>query len=144
MFFLLALGEGGSAPYQRVIDSFLHNWIAMGATAAILFAVCQGGLGPLPRLIQPFAMLLWLTFALFSGLGLVAWQPLWEMLKPLRVSQTMAQPLAAFSLIAVWFFACAWLLLRGFVRWMRKRYEHHGVAIGFGPLYFYFRRRRTS
>ncbi len=144
VFFVLALGEGGIAPHQRIIDSFLHNPIAMGAVSAALFSVWKGWLGPVPRILQPFATLLLLTFVLFSGLGLVAWQPLWDVLKPFRVSQRMAQPLAAFSIIAVWFFSCAWVLLRGLLRRMRRRYEHHGFAVGFGPLYFYFRRRKAS
>jgi hypothetical protein len=28
------------------------------------------------------------------------------------------------------------MLLRGLFRWLAKRYEHHGFAIGFGPFIF--------
>jgi hypothetical protein len=144
VFFLLALREGNPGPQQRAIDSILHNGLAMGAVAGALLCVCQGWLGPVPRFLQPFAKLLLLTFLLFSGLGLVAWLPLWEVLKPFHFSRPKAQALAAFSMIAVWFSSCAWLLMRPFIRWIGKRYEHHGVAVGFGPLYFYFKRRRAS
>jgi hypothetical protein len=35
------------------------------------------------------------------------------------------------------------LLIRGVFRMMGRRYQHHGVAVGLGPLYFYFRKRRS-
>ena len=48
--------------------------------------------------------------------------------------------------IAVGLIGCGLLMLRAFFGWVRRfsrRYEHSGVAVGFGPLYFYFRRRRS-
>jgi hypothetical protein len=116
----------------------------MGAIAILLWSIWRGSLGHVHRLIGLTAGLLALYFILIAGLGIVGWPPLWEMLKPFNVIQAKAQPLVLFGVFAVWFFACAVFLLRGLFRWLRKRYEHHGVAVGLGPIYFYFKRRRVS
>ena len=84
------------------------------------------------------------AFGLISALGILRWQPLWTLLGGFGVSQETALPIALFAVFAAWLLALAVLLIRGFCRWMGQRYEHHGVAVGFGPLYFYFRRRKAS
>jgi hypothetical protein len=143
-FFMLTLREGSPEPYQRLVDSIFHDWIAMGSITLALWIVRRISADFMPRALQIVSGLLLLFSALITGLGVIAWTPLWELLKPFQISQTKAQPLAAFGLIALWFVFCAGILFRGVFRWLRVRYEHHGVAVRSGPLYFYFRRRRIS
>jgi hypothetical protein len=142
-FFVLALREGASNPYQRVVDSLLHSWVAMGVVTVGLLVIRRMWGATMPRVFQILSGCLLSFFALFTGLDLVAWTPLWRALNS-QVPQSQAQALAALVLIGVWFFTCMGFVLRTFLRWIRRRYEHHGFAVGVGPLYFYFRRRRTS
>jgi hypothetical protein len=143
-FFLLTLREGSSEPYQRLVDSIFHNWMAMGSITIAIWIVRGLSADVMPRAFQMLSGFLLLVSALITGLGIIAWTPLWDLLKPFQISQTKAQPLAALALIALWFVICAGIVLRGIFRWLRIRYEHHGVAVRSGPLYFYFRRRRIS
>ena len=144
LFALLSLIDGVPSPYKQLIVSTLGNWVAMGAVAIFLWGIWRGVFGHVYRVIRLTAGLLALFFALIAGLGIVGWPPLWAVLKSVNIAQAKAQPLALFGVFAIWFFACALFLLRGFFRWLRKRYEHHGVAVGLGPVYFYFKRRRVS
>ena len=116
----------------------------MAGLAFILWAVRRGWFGIVPRFFRLLSGFLFPFFVVFAAIGLVAWAPLWEFLRLFRVSQREVQPIAGLAVIASWFFACMVLLVRRFIRWAGKRYQHHGIAIGFGPLYFYFRRRRAS
>ena len=116
----------------------------MTALTFAVWTVRQGWFGSVPKLFQVLAGFLFLFFMVFSAIALVVWAPLWDFLRLFHVSQDEVQPIAAFGVIGVWFLGCMALLARRFFRWMGKRYQHHGVAVGFGPLYFYFRRRRTS
>jgi hypothetical protein len=143
-FFLLTLREGSPEPYQHLVDSIFHNWVAMASITIALFIVRRMSADLMPRALQIVSVLLLLFSALITGLGIIAWTPLWDLLKPFQLSQTKAQPFAAFALIALWFVFCAGFLLRGIFRWLRVRYEHHGFAVRSGPFYFYFRRRRIS
>lgn len=143
-FFLLTLREGSPEPYQLLVDSIFHNWVAMGSITIALWIARRLSAEVMPRVFQIMAGFLLLFSALITVLGIIAWMPLWELLKPFQISQTKAQPLTAFALIALWFVICAGILFRGIFRWLRIRYEHHGVAVRSGPFYFYFRRRRIS
>jgi hypothetical protein len=143
-FLLLTLREGSPEPYQRLVDSIFHSWAAMGSITIALWIARRISAEVMPRAIQLVSGFLLLLSALVTGLGFVAWMPLWDLLKPFQISQTKAQPLAAFALIAVWFLVCAGFLFRGIFHWIRSRYEHHGIAVSSGPFYFYFRRRRVS
>jgi hypothetical protein len=143
-FFVLTIREGDPRPYQRLIDSMFHNWIAMASFAFALWTVRRGWFGTVPRLFHVLGGFLFLFFILFSAVALVVWPPLWNFLRLFRVSQDEVQPIAAFAIIGVWFVGCMAVLFRRFIRWMGKRYQHHGMAVGFGPLYFYFRRKRAS
>jgi hypothetical protein len=143
-FFLLTTREGSPEPYQRLVDSIFHSWVAMGSITIALWIARRISADLMPRAIQIMSGFLLLFSALITGLGFIAWMPLWDILTPFQISQTKAQPLAAFALIAVWFVICASILLRGIFRWIHSRYEHHGVAVRSGPFYFYFRRRRVS
>ena len=143
-FFLLSLREGSPEPYQRLVDSIFHSWVAMASITIALWITRRISADGMPKTIQMLSGFLLLLSVLITGLGFIAWKPLWEFSKPFQISQSKAQPLAAFALIAVWFLICAGLLLRGIFNWIRSRYEHHGVAVRSGPFYFYFRRRRAS
>lgn len=116
----------------------------MAGFTAMLWAVRRGWFGTIPGFFRWLSGFLLLFFAVFAGIALVAWPPLWEFLRVFHISQREVQPIAGLTVIAVWFLACIALLVRRFIRWVGKRYEHHGIAVGFGPLYFYFRRRRMS
>lgn len=145
VFLSLALMQETLTPaLQGWIALALSHWVAMGVVAFGLWGVRRGWLGSLAAFPQALAGLLALSFALISALGILRWQPLWTLLGGLGVSQETALPIALFAVFAAWLLALAVLLIRGFFRWMGKRYEHHGVAVGFGPLYFYFRRRKAS
>jgi hypothetical protein len=143
-FFLLTLREGTSDPYQRLVDSIFHNWMAMGSFTIALWLIRRAFFDVMPRLFQFLSGFLLLFSALITGLGLIAWPPLWQFLQPFQLPQTKAQPLAAFVLIAVWFFISAGFVLRGIARWIFGRYDHHGVGVRSGPFFIYFRRRRIS
>jgi hypothetical protein len=144
VFLVLITREGGPYPYQSVIDAILHNWIAMAALTLLMWAVRKGWLVIVPPFFRWLSGFLFVFFVVFAGIGFVAWPNLWEFLRLFHVSQYEVQPVVGLLVIAVWFLTCVALLLRRFMQWIGKRYQHHGVAIGFGPLYFYFRRRRTS
>ena len=141
---MLTLREGSPYPYQRVVDSIFHNWMAMGLLTIALWMTRRFLVDVMPRVFQILSGFLLVSTALITGLGLAAWAPLWTLLQPFQIPQTKVQPLAAFALIAVWFLICAGFVFRGMFRWIRSRYEHHGVAVRSGPFYFYFRRRRVS
>ena len=144
VFLLLTLNEGQSSPHQRIVDSLFHSWFVMGAgTAAIWFAKRER-FGSLPSLIRVLARLLFALFLIFSMLDFFLWPPLWEALKPFGLARVDVLPIAVMGVFLVWGVGIAGLILRGTFRWFRRRYEHHGIAVGIGPLYLYFRRRRTS
>jgi len=143
-FFLLTLREGSPDPYQRLVDSIFHNWMAMGLLTAALWMTCRGLVDFIPRVFQMLSGFLLLFSALITGLGLIAWTPLWQLLQPFEVHQAKIQPMAAFVLIAVWFLVSIGFVFRGLFRWISGRYEHHGIGVRSGPFFFYFRRRRAS
>jgi hypothetical protein len=144
IFFVLSTNEGHPSPHQRLIDSLFHTWFAMGGVTVALWLSRRGTFGPLPRLIRIVAAPLLAFFLLVSMLDFLSWRPLWDVLKPFGIVQADAVPIAIMGVFAIWGIGITVLVLRGTVRWFRRRYEHHGVAVGFGPLYFYFRRRRAS
>jgi hypothetical protein len=138
-FFLLLLREGNPEPYQRVADSIFHNWMAMGLVALGLVAIRRWDMPRVFRLLSGFLLLL---AGLITGLGLIAWPPFWKAVSTFGVPRT-AQPVIGLTLVAVWLVLCFGVLIRTLIRWLHERYEHHGFALGVGPLYFYFRRRRA-
>ena len=145
LFLLLTLNEGRSGLHQPIIDSLFHNWFLTACAAIAVWLARREVFGPLrSRFLRGLSGLVAVYFALFSSVAFLTKQMLWDVLKPFGVIQRNVQPAAILGLIWVWGIALIFLYARGVVRWFRSRYEHHGVAIGFGPLYFYFRRRRTS
>jgi hypothetical protein len=133
-FFLLTLREGSPEPYQRLVDSIFHSWVAMCSIAIALWIARRILADVMPRAIQIVSGFILLFSALITGLGFIAWMPLWDLLKPFQISQTKVRHWP-FALIAVWFLICAGILFRLF-RWIHSRYEHHGIAVRSGPLYF--------
>jgi hypothetical protein len=109
-------------------------------TVGVAFVRCWN----MPRVFALLSGFLLLLSGLVTGLGLVSWRPLWQILDAFGVDRKTAQPLAAVALVGVWLILTLGSVVRTLVRWFAARYEHHGLAIGAGPLYFYFRRRRAS
>jgi hypothetical protein len=144
VFLMLTFNEGQSSTHQRLIDSLFHNWIVMTAATALLGLARRGKFASLPRFIRALAAMLFATFLLVGALDFVLWPPLWVVLKPYGWTRVDALPIAIMGVFAAWGVGIASLLIRGVFRWFHRRYEHHGVALGFGPLYVYFRRRRAS
>ena len=101
----------------------------MATFSFALWTVRRGWFGSVPRFFRLLGGLLFLFFVLFSAVALVVWAPLWNFLRLFHISQDEVQPIAAFAVIGVWFFGCMALVFRRFLRWMRKRYEHHGVSL---------------
>jgi len=116
----------------------------MSTVTAALWLARRGEFGSLPRVIRVLAGPLFAFFLLVSMLDFFLWRPLWVLLKPFGLVEVDAVPVAVMGVFGVWGIGIAFLVVRGTFRWFRRRYEHHGVAVGFGPLYFYFRRRRAS
>ena len=144
VFLLLTLNEGQSSPHQHIVDALFHSWFVMSAGSAAIWFAKRERFGSLPSLIRVLAGLLFALFLLVSMLDFFLWPPLWEALKPFGLVRVDALPIAVMGVFAVWGIGIAAFVVRGTFRWFRRRYEHHGVAVGFGPLYFYFRRRRAS
>lgn len=144
VFLLLTLNEGQSSPHQRVIDSLFHNWLVTAFAAIVVWLARRETFGRLPSLLGALSLVVACYFSMFSTLALLASQTFWDMLKPFGVIQDDVQPPAVLGLIWLWGICFIGLFLRRVFRWFHRRYEHHGVAVGLGPLYFYFRRRRAS
>jgi len=143
VFLILTLKEGRPGPYQPAIDALFHNWIVTACAAFAVWLARREVFGPLrSRFLRGLSGFVTVFFALFSSVGFFTAQTLWDALKPLGVVQRDVQPAAILIVIWIWGIALLFLLARSMFRWFRKRYEHHGVAVGFGPLYFYFKRRR--
>jgi len=90
------------------------------------------------------ATLLFALFLLVSMVDFVLCLPLWDLLKPFGFARVDAVSATVMGVFLLWGIGVASFIVRGTFRWFRRRYEHHGLAVGFGPLYFYFRRRGTS
>jgi hypothetical protein len=144
-FFLVALSKPQTPAYRQVLDSVFHNWIAMGVCAVALWFARREVLGPLPSILRGVSGVLLPIFVIFSILGLLIWPPLWDVLRPFGVIEKEARPVSITATMTVGLIGCALLMLRALFRWFRsfaRQYEHSGFAVGFGPLYFFFRRRR--
>ena len=141
--FVLTVSRAPDNSLQRVIESTLHNSMTMAACAVALYFARRGMFGRLPSILKVVSAFLLPSFILFSILGLALWPVFWEVVKPLGLVRDRAAPIVVFGSIALWCLSLVWVTLRGMIRWLRNRYEHHGVALGLGPVYFYFRRRRV-
>ena len=118
----------------------------MAVCAGALWIARRERLGPLPTLLRVVSGVLLPIFVIVSILGLLIWPQLWTMLKPFGITEKEVGSPAITATLALGLISCAFLVFRLFVRWIWKfsrRYENSGFAVGFGPLYFFFRRRRT-
>ena len=147
VIFVIALSKPQDPAYRQVIESVFHNWAAMGIAAAALVLARRRALGPLPFVMRFVSGVLLPVMVILTVLGLLIWPPLWEMLKPLGVVENEARLGAITTTITVGVIGCALLMFRALFRWVRgfgRKYEHSGLAVGLGPVYFFFRRRRIS
>jgi hypothetical protein len=146
IFFLIALTQPQTASYQKIVDSVFHNWVAIAICALALWVARRETFGPLPPLLRVAAGVLLPILVIVSILTLLIWPPFWAMLQPFGVIETEIRRRTITATIAVGLLYCLFLMLRTFLRWIwrfSRRYEHSGFAIGLGPLYLFFRRRRT-
>jgi hypothetical protein len=145
--FLLALSKPHSPAYRQILESVFHNWIAMAAGAVALWVARRRAFGPLSAILRGVSGVLLPIFVILTLLGLLIWPPFWDVLRPFGVIESEARPAAIAATMTVGLIGCALLMLRAVFRWIRgfgRRYEHSGLAVGFGPVYFFFRRRRIS
>jgi hypothetical protein len=145
--FFIALSKPQSPAYRQVFESVFHNWIAMAVCAVALWVARRKAFGPLPLILRGMSGVLLPILVILTFLGLLIWPPLWEVLRPFGVIEKQTRPAAIQMTMVAGVIGCAFLMLRALFRWIRgfgRRYEHSGLAVGFGPVYFFFRRRRIS
>lgn len=145
--FAIALAKPQNPAYRQIVESFFHNWIAMGLASAALMTARRRALGPLPSMLRLVSSVLLPVLMILTALGLLIWAPFWEFLRLFGVIEKDVRPVAISATMAAGMIGCGLLMLRAIYRWVRsfgRKYEHSGLAIGFGPLYFFFRRRRMS
>jgi hypothetical protein len=147
IFFLVAISQPQATPYREIVDSVFHNCIAMAVSAIALWLARRETFGPLPPVLRFAAGLLLPIILIVTALSLLISPEFWAMLRPFGIVEKEVRRPAITATIGVGLVGCGLLMLRAFLRWMwgvSRRYEHSGFAVGFGPLYFFFRRRRTS
>ena len=147
VFFLIALSKPQTPTYRQIVDSVFHNWIGMALCAITLWIARREALGPLPLILRGISGVLLPIFVILSILGLLIWPQLWDVLRPLGVVEKDVRPAAITATMTLGLIGCGLLMLRAFLRWIwrfSRRYEHSGLAVGVGPVYFFFRRRRAS
>jgi hypothetical protein len=119
----------------------------MGLASAALVLARRRGLGPLPSVLRLVSGVLLPVLVTLTVLGLLIWSPFWEFLRLFGVIEKDVRLGAITATMTVGMIGCGLLMLRAVYRWVRgfgRNYEHSGLAIGLGPLYFFFRRRRVS
>ena len=119
----------------------------MAVCALALWLARRKAFGPLPTILRGVSGVLLPILIILSILGLLIWSPFWNVLAPFGVIEKDVRRPAITTTIAFGLIGCGLLMLRSFFGWIRRlgrRYEHAGVAVGVGPLYVYFRRRRVS
>jgi hypothetical protein len=145
--FLIAVSKPQTPAYRHALESVFHNWIAMALCAVALWVARRKSFGPLPTILRVVSGVLLPIFVILTFLGVLIWPPFWDVLRPFGVIEKEARRSAITITMTVGMIACALLVFRALFRWVRsfgRRYEHSGFAVGFGPLYFFFRRRRIS
>jgi hypothetical protein len=124
------------------IDGIFRNWGTISGMTVFLWLTRREAFGPLPPVLRRLTALELPLYVFISILGLLTWPPFWNTVDAVGLDRTRIEPVALSVVIALFVLGSTFLFLRGLYRWFAKRYEHHGFALGFGPLYFYFRRRR--
>src|SRR2546427_6134857 len=144
-FLVLTLNEGRPGPYQPAIDSLFHTWPVTASVALLVWLIRREAFGPLrSRFLRGLSGVIAVYFALTSSVALAVSQSLWDLLKPFGIVQIDVEPAVVLGGVWLWSFSFIGLFARAVFRLFRKRYQHHGFGVGFGPFYFYFRRRPTS
>lgn len=143
IFLLFTLNESNASGYQTFVNFVFHNAPLMFVATAIVWLARRGQFGSLPGKVRALATILLPFFCLFSIFALINSPLLWTTLEPFGLSRTRSAPVAVFAAVILFLIGGAGLLIRGVFRMMGRRYQHHGVAVGLGPLYFYFRKRRS-
>ena len=141
VFLLMTTNEGKSTGYQPYVDFVFHNWPLMVGTTAVLWFARRGRFGTLPRALRGVATILLPFFVIFTFFAFLSSPLLWEGLKPFGLTRSEVAPLAIFAAVGLFGIGIGWIFLRGFFRWIGGRFQHHGVGIGLGPVYLYFRKR---
>ena len=142
-FLLLTVNEGKSAGYQPYVDFVFHNWALMAGATVALWFTRRGRFGSLPRPFRGLATVLLPFFIIFTFFAFLSSPLLWDLVKPLGLARREVAPVAILGSVALFALGLGWIFLRGLFRWVGDRYQHHGVAVGFGPFYAYFRKRRA-
>lgn len=143
IFLLLTLNEGNPSEYQRALDFVFHSWPLMAAATVGLWAARRGRFGNLPMPLRAIATILLPFFCLFTFFALINSPLTWMILGPLGVSRSQATSIATLIAVGLFVVGGGWLFIRGLFGWISERYQSHGVAVGLGPVYFYFRKRRS-
>ena len=144
VFLLMSINEGKSTGYQGYVDFVFHSWPLMAGVSTILWLARRGHFGSLPRTVRAISTILLPFFALFTFFAFLSSPLLWTIVQPLGLSRRQGAPVAAFAAAVLFLVGGGYLLIRGFFRWIGGRYQHHGVAVGLGPIYFYFRKKRSQ
>jgi hypothetical protein len=145
--FFVAFSKPENPVYRHVLESVFHNWDAMAVCAAALWIARRKAFRPLPAILRADSGVLLPIFVILTVLGLLIWPALWDALRPFGVIEKEARPAAFLAVATISFAGCVLIMLRALFRWVRgfsRRYEHSGLAVGVGPVYFFFRRRRIS
>jgi hypothetical protein len=137
----MTTNEGESTGYQPYVDSVFHNCPLMVLTTAVLWLARRGAFGKLPRALRGVATVLLPFFVIFTFFAFLSSPLLWAGLKPFGLTRSEAAPVAIFAAVGLFGIGMGWILLRGFFRWIGGRFQYHGVGIGLGPIYLYFRKR---
>jgi hypothetical protein len=141
-FLLFTINESNPSRYQTFVNFVFHNAPLMFVATAILWLARRGQFGNLPGKVRALATILLPFFCLFTFFALVSSSLVWTTLEPLGLSRTRNAAVAIYGAVILFLIAGTWLLIRGLFRWIGGRYQHHGLAVGLGPIYFYFRKRR--
>ena len=101
----------------------------------------RGRFGDLPGALRGVATILLPFFVIFTFFAFLSSPLLWEVLKPFGLTRSEVAPVSIFAAVGLFGIGIGWIFLRGFFRWIGGRFQHHGVGIGLGPVYLYFRKR---
>ena len=116
----------------------------MAAATALLWIARRGQFGNLPRIVRVISTILLPFFVLFTFFAFLNSPLLWTIVEPLGLSRNQSAPVATFAAAVLFVVVGALLLIRGVLRWIGGKYQHHGVAVGLGPIYLYFRKKRPQ
>jgi hypothetical protein len=144
VFLLLTINEGKSSGFESFVDFVFHSWPLMAAATALLWIARRGQFGSLPRIVRVISTVLLPFFVLFTFFAFLNSPLLWRIVESLGLSRNEGAPVAIFAAAVLFVVVVALLLIRGVLSWFGGRYQHHGVAVGLGPIYLYFRKKRPQ